>query len=127
MSNMLQRLARELLGRCLTWQCRRFALALCTYELYVQWRMETGLVPGQGSRLAPSLWEVLSPRRKVYLCFSSFSGCCLVFLGVVGLGAISSAPSAHAGGAGCWEASSGFVSTGDSSAPSQLFLLSFFS
>lgn len=44
MSNMLQRLARELLYCCVAQRCCRFAPALGTYKLYVQWRMETGLV-----------------------------------------------------------------------------------
>lgn len=79
MSDMLQRLARELpchrSARC----CCGFALAPCTYELYVQQRMGTGLVPRQESRptaLHHPFGRFSVPGGRVCVCFPSLSLVC---------------------------------------------------
>ena len=79
MSDMLQRLARELPCHCSARCCCRFALAPCTYELYVQQRMGTGLVPRQESRptaLHHPFGRFSVPGRRVCVCFPSLSLVC---------------------------------------------------
>lgn len=77
MSNTLQRLACELLCCCCSARCcRGFAPAPCVYNLYVQQRMGTGLVPRQESQptaLHPPFGRFSPLGRRVCVCFPSLS------------------------------------------------------